>query len=173
MVRSSSLSDREVLARIYQAHASRVYGFLLARCGSEQLAEDLTADTFVAAARALASGASAKIDGTWLVTVARRRLIDHWRRSATYDEKIALLAGGGLRSDAVPLDDLDRGHVHAAIQSLPVRQAAALSLRYLDDLSLAEIAELLDISYQAAGSLVTRARASFETAYRALEDPHE
>lgn len=52
-----------------------------------------------------------------------------------------------------------------ALQSLSARQRAALSLRYLDGYSVAEIAEVLDTSYRAAESILARGRKAFVTAY--------
>jgi RNA polymerase sigma-70 factor (ECF subfamily) len=52
-----------------------------------------------------------------------------------------------------------------ALQSLSMRQRSALTLRYLDDLSVHEVAIELGCRYQAAESLLARARRSFAAAY--------
>jgi RNA polymerase sigma factor (sigma-70 family) len=59
-------------------------------------------------------------------------------------------------------------HVLEALRSLPERQRLALSLRYLDEHSVAEVAEALGTTYRAAESVLARARSSFATAYREL-----
>lgn len=53
---------------------------------------------------------------------------------------------------------LEGDAVLAALQSLPPRQRVAISLRYLDDHSVAEIATVMEIDYRAAESLIARGR---------------
>ena len=75
----AAASAREALERLYERDVAQVHGFLLARCGSQALAEDLTAEVFVSAARRFAEGRSGEVTTGWLITVAKRRLVDHWR----------------------------------------------------------------------------------------------
>jgi RNA polymerase sigma-70 factor (ECF subfamily) len=65
---------------IYPVALPRVYGYLLPRCGSATLAEDLTAETFLAAVAASRQGSLPEVNVGWLVGVARHKLVDHWRR---------------------------------------------------------------------------------------------
>lgn len=163
--------DKQFLGELYASHAERVYGFVLSRCGSRALAEDLTGDTFVDAARAVARGDRDRIDRSWLITVARRRVVDHWRRASNYERKLDGLRGRQLGEGVDLRDGLDDDHdqVIAALDSLPTRQRACLALRYLEGYSLSEVADVLGIGYRAAESLVARARQSFVDAYNAGE----
>jgi RNA polymerase sigma-70 factor (ECF subfamily) len=73
-----------------------------------------------------------------------------------------------LQRSTRPLGDLlEDEMVLAALQSLPTRQRAALTLRYLDECSVAEVADTLDVSYRAAESLLSRAKVNFRSAYGA------
>src|SRR5919199_636369 len=65
---------------IYRVALPRVYGYLLPRCGSATLAEDLTSETFLAAVSASHQGTLTEVNVAWLVGVARHKLVDHWRR---------------------------------------------------------------------------------------------
>src|SRR4030095_8774564 len=65
---------------IYRVALPRVYGYLLPRCGSAALAEDLTSETFLAAVDASRQGTVTEVSTAWLVGVARHKLVDHWRR---------------------------------------------------------------------------------------------
>ena len=71
------------LERLFDGNVEMVFGFLVARCGDRAVAEDLTGETFLAASRQFESGLGSQVNRSWLLTVARRRLIDHWRRSGT------------------------------------------------------------------------------------------
>ena len=65
---------------IYRVALPRVYGYLLPRCGSAALAEDLTSETFLAAVNASRQGSLTEVSTAWLVGVARHKLVDYWRR---------------------------------------------------------------------------------------------
>lgn len=64
------------LVALYEANVDDVYRFCLARTSSEAIAEDATAEAFVAAARAFAGGRGSGVDRPWLFVVARRRIVD-------------------------------------------------------------------------------------------------
>lgn len=169
-MRTERASDaaRAHLGLLFEQEADRIFGYLVTRAGSPVLAEDLTGDVFAEAARRCAEGGRHEVTGAWLQTVARRRLVDHWRRSSTrrrLDERLRRMAGADVPGD--PTDGGD-GQVLAALDSLPDRQRAALCLRYLDDFSVSEVADALGITYQATESLLARARRSFARAYEEL-----
>src|SRR3712207_7642114 len=58
------------------------YTTLFRSCGSVALAEDLTAEVFLAAVAAVRRGAATELSVGWLIGVARHKLVDHWRRQA-------------------------------------------------------------------------------------------
>lgn len=59
----------------------------------------------------------------------------------------------------------ERRHVHDVLDGLPPRYARALDMKYLEERSVAAIAEELEMSPKAAESLLTRARRAFEASY--------
>src|SRR4051812_2168602 len=65
---------------IYRVALPQGYGYLLPRCGSASLAEDLVSETFLAAVTASRQGSLTEVNVAWLVGVARHKLVDHWRR---------------------------------------------------------------------------------------------
>lgn len=158
-----SPSDRARLSTLFDAEFAGLYKFLVARCGSPLLAEDVAAETFVEATRVAKGGRLAEIDRSWLFMVARRRLIDHWRADERHRRRLNRVRRS--RHYEAPPCTVQDERVLAAIQSLPTRQRAALSLRYLDEYSVADIADALNTTYPAAESLLSRARTNFRRAY--------
>jgi RNA polymerase sigma-70 factor (ECF subfamily) len=157
--------ERETrLTSLYDQNSAAVYGFLVARCGNPDVAGDVMSEVFVAAARASAGERPEQITRSWLLTTARRRLIDHWRRQSTRDRTLAVF-GREREPESGGDSPLDRQRVTAALASLPTNQRLALTLRYLDDHSVAEAADALAVTYQAAESLLARARRSFKRAW--------
>ena len=78
------------MVAIYRRALPQVYGYLLPRCGSAAVAEDLTAETFMAAVNASRQGSVTDVSVAWLVGVARHKLVDHWRRVARDQRNLAV-----------------------------------------------------------------------------------
>lgn len=151
-------SARAHLAELFDAHEEAVYGFLLARSGDRSLAEDLTTEVFLSIARRCAAEPAwiFTLEGSSLLTIARRRLVDHWRSREAERRRLERFAYEQLRAESSddPADGLHDDAILDALTTLPERQRAVLSLRYLDDLSVAEIATCLELSHAATESLL-------------------
>ena len=154
---------------IYGVALPQVYGYLLPRCGSVVIAEDLTAETFMAAVAAVRERQVREVTVGWLVGVARHKLVDHWRRVAR--ERRGLAAAVQDREDADdPWEEvLDLHAAHAALLRLSVPQRLALTLRYLDGLPVPEVAEHIGRSVHATETLLVRARAALRRVYQEEE----
>jgi len=150
---------------IYPQALPRVYGYLLPRCGSAALAEDLTAETFLAAVAASRQGSLPEVNVAWLVGVARHKLVDHWRRQEREQRSLAAAEPTAPDVDD-PWDEwFDAEAAHAALARLPVPQRAALTLRYLDGLPVATVAEHLGRSLHATETLLVRSRSALRRQY--------
>src|SRR5688500_2922370 len=95
--------DERAFAEFFDNYAPRLFRFAMRRAGDEDLAEEITQTTLIAAVGKLKTWRGEASLFTWLCTIARRQLIDHWRRTARQPE---------LR----PLDDAP--DVRAALESL-------------------------------------------------------
>jgi len=163
------------LIALYDTALPEVYGYLLARCGgAAATAQDLTAETFLAAVKAVRSGAPPDpLTTAWLVGVARHKLVDHWRRLGREDRKLAAVADD--QPEVVdPWDArLDAVRARQVLDQLAPQHRAALTLRYVDDLPVAEVATLLQRSLHATEALLVRSRTAFRRAYEheSEEDP--
>jgi RNA polymerase sigma-70 factor (ECF subfamily) len=162
------------LIELYDEALPRVYGYLLSRTGDRVLAEDLAADSFLAAAEAVCRGTAPTPSTQWLIGVARHKLADHWRRQERAERGMRLLQGAG-EEPADPWDErLDALRARAVLASLGPQHRAALTLRYVDGLPVREVAEYLGRTAYATEALLARARAAFRAAYRRGEgDQHD
>ncbi len=153
---------------MYEASLPIVYGFLHLRvAGDKLLAEDLTAETFAAAAQAFREGRPETVTISWLRTVARRRLIDHWRRQRVHRER-SVGNISAFESDSDP-DVADRHAVLEALGRLAGNQRTALVLQHVEGYGVREVAELIGRSEKATESLLSRARSAFRSAYLEVE----
>jgi RNA polymerase sigma-70 factor (ECF subfamily) len=150
----AEMSPQEFTA-FYREHLPAVYGYLLRLCASDRvLAEDLTQDVWFALVDELRHGRVERADPRWLISVARSRFIDHARREQRGRLKLLLMQrGGGADADPSSGDVLDR-----LAQLRPVHRAV-LVLRYVDDLSVPQVAEAIGRDLTATNSLLARARA--------------
>jgi RNA polymerase sigma-70 factor (ECF subfamily) len=153
------------LLELYDVALPHVYGYLLARCHDVPLAEDLTAETFLAAVTAARRPGTPPPSVPWLIGVARHKLADHWRRREREDRNLRLLDG------AVPVDDpwdeaIDAIRARSVLERLGPHHRAALTLRYLDGLPVPEVAACLGRTVHATEALLVRARAAFRRDYR-------
>ena len=149
------------LLALYDEALPQVYGYLLSRCGQKALAEDLTAETFLAAVDTVRR--DQPIGVGWLIGVARHKLVDHWRRLAREERSLALVPP----EPEPPWEDgvLDAVTARAVLERLGPHHRMALTLRYLDGLPVPEVARLLDRTLHATEALLVRARAAFRRAY--------
>jgi RNA polymerase sigma-70 factor, ECF subfamily len=153
------------LLALYDRALPQVYGYLAPRAGTAAVAEDLTAETFLAAVAAVQKGTVEDLTVAWLVGVARHKLVDHWRRQARDERQLKL-----VEDSAVPWEDpwdaqLDVARARAVLAELGPHHRAALTLRYLDGLPVPEVADHLDRTVHATEALLVRARAAFRRAY--------
>jgi RNA polymerase sigma-70 factor (ECF subfamily) len=159
-------SRGDSVVAIYRDALPQVYGYLLLRCRSVTVAEDLTAETFLAAVAATREASAPEVSVAWLVGVARHKLVDHWRRVAREQRTLAAVESADDGVDDPWDTHVDIQTVHAALAHLSVPQRVALSLRYLDGLPVAGVAEHLGRSLHATETLLVRARSALRRVYR-------
>jgi RNA polymerase sigma-70 factor, ECF subfamily len=171
MVSELPVSDqRRVLLSLYDSSVTEVYGYLASRCGSAAVAEDLTAETFLAASDAVRRGTVPNLTVAWLIGVARHKLVDHWRRREREERLLQAVeseAGDGITDDWDAR--IDAALAHQTLNRLGAHHRSALTLRYLDGLPVAEVADHLGRTLGATEALLVRAKAAFRTEYAAVE----
>ena len=82
MNESAAADQGPRLLALYDRALPQVYGYLAARVHDTAVAEDLTGETFLAAVQRGEQDKVPDLTIAWLVTVARNKLVDHWRRLA-------------------------------------------------------------------------------------------
>jgi len=159
-------NDPGSLLALYDDALPLVYGYLIARCGRKALADDLTAETFLAAVDAVRGENPPALSAPWIIGVARHKLVDHWRRQSREERTLRVIGQEMTASSVDPWDTrLDAVRARTTLAEMSPHHRAALTLRYLDDLPVPEVAEILDRTVHATEALLVRARAAFRRAY--------
>jgi RNA polymerase sigma-70 factor (ECF subfamily) len=158
---AAAVEHGQVLVALFDRALPEVFGYLKPRCGDVAVAEDLTAETFLAACDAIERSHVTEVTVGWLIGIARHKLVDHWRREARQERHLRAVAD--LAEATVdPWDaQLDAASIERTLSALSAVNRSALTLRYLDGLSVPEVAELLDRTVAATDQVLARARASF------------
>jgi RNA polymerase sigma-70 factor (ECF subfamily) len=160
-------APRALLA-LYDQALPAVYGYFVRRCPDRGTAEDLTSETFLAAMDSSRRDDPPDITVPWLFGVARHKLADHFRRRR--DRQVITVADVPEPEDPADTWDveLDRIVAEATLARLSEPHRAVLTLRYMDDCSVPECADLIGRTVHATEALLVRARRSFRDHY---EDP--
>ena len=128
---------------VYLEHADTVYRFLLAKTGSEDLAEELTQETFYQAVKSIDRfDGSCKI-GTWLCGIAKNVLLAHLRkekRGALSLEEVPEPTVGSPEDEI--MSETGREIIFAAIHKLPEPGREIVHLRLLGGLSFRQIGSI-------------------------------
>ena len=150
-------SERELaFIAVHRDSYPRVYRYVRRRVESPELAEELAADVFRVVWQKWHD--QPRSDIAWLLTVARNLIGNAYRsRDRLVALQAKLRASASLRSGAES-EDLA---VHDAMAALRDSERDILQLAYWDELSVAEIAGVLQCSEAAAKVRLHRARAAF------------
>jgi RNA polymerase sigma-70 factor, ECF subfamily len=172
--------EQRAFDQFFEAYAARLVAFAARRSALDPAAlEDVVQMTMINAMRGLASFRGGSSLFTWLCQICRNQLADLRRKAArqpkvesldTLTEERPLAKVVQLTDFRDPLDecaaDDDRSAVRRAINRLPSHYARILELRFGDELTVPEIARLLQVSESAAESQLVRARQAFRAEWQ-------
>ncbi|MDQ1435193.1 MAG: hypothetical protein QOF59_2009 [Actinomycetota bacterium] len=144
-------------------HAA-VLALAAALTGDWATAEDLTQDAFGAASRIWDE---IENPAAWVRRVVANRAASYWRRRARETAAFARLAA---RPSPVVLGR-EHDEFWGKVRALPRRQSQVVTLRYLDDLSISEIAEVLDIAEGTVKATLSHARSALARSLVLEEGP--
>jgi RNA polymerase sigma-70 factor (ECF subfamily) len=158
-------------AALYDRYVASVYRYHLSRVGDVAEAEDLTAQTFLAALEAFPRYRHRGRFAPWLFKIARSKAMDHLRRkrSETPIESIALQSSEPdpeLSSQA----EESRRRLLDVLEKLPPDDLELIRLRYVVELSFRDMADMLGRNTDAVKKALYRLQASLK---RKLEQPDE
>lgn len=162
----AALRRREPAAIHYltETYVPSVWRFVFFRVhGDRHLAEDIVSESVLAIMRAAAKGTEIRSPSAWLRTVAVNKVNDHFRAAARVQHLIEEARQTGTHveeQDAVAQEVLveKRMEVRRAMDDLPEEHRLAMEWKYVEKLSVREIAQRLDVTEKAAESILFRAR---------------
>ncbi|MFP5298078.1 MAG: RNA polymerase sigma factor [Actinomycetota bacterium] len=165
--RDTITRDRDSFGELYQRYACKIFRFLRSQVRSDDAAEDLTAQVFFKALRSAST-----FDGTgsyeaWLFQIARNCLVDSHRdkeRSIVL-ENVPEPVDPSPSPSALVIDQESKDHLWSTIATLTDTQREAIVLRYMNDLTIDEVAKVTGRTPGAVRILLLRARNRLRKAY--------
>ncbi len=137
------------LDRIYTEYSGKVMGYIRARIRSSAEAEDLHSEVFEKILKKIEEFDPSKASlNTWIFTITRNTVIDHFRRSRPSEELDENLSDN-VELDEDLLNSETLSELAAALRKLPQQMMDIIVLRYYDGKPLTEIAEMMNLSYGA------------------------
>jgi RNA polymerase sigma-70 factor (ECF subfamily) len=176
LVRRCIAGDAVAWEEIVQRYNRRIYNICYRFAGSADDAQDLTQEVFIKMYRTLSSyDAGRAAFMTWLTTITRNLLVDHFRKTKQERMTDSLDGVSSEHEDAMPLSDKipdkaappdarvqsrEAGEtVHHALQKLSPELREAVILRDLQDMDYREIAAVLRVPEGTVKSRINRGRA--------------
>jgi RNA polymerase sigma-70 factor, ECF subfamily len=162
LVRAIVRGDTDAFDTFYERYVDRLYQMIHYHLGSVQAdAEDILQETMIAAMNALPRFRGEARLFTWLCAIAQHKITDHRRRGGSSGERIAVSLDD-TRSVADSYGDTQgmelRLLVREALAGLPDAHRQVLLLKYVQGLSVDEIAVITGRSFKSVESLLSRAR---------------
>jgi len=179
LVRRMRGGDERAFDEFFDAYYPRLYRFAAARVRLQDAAEDIAQATLVIAIRKAGTWRGEAALLTWLCTICRHEIAAYCRRHDYREVSVlddvpevrAQLEALAARMEG-PQQQRERQDVARLVQLtldyLPTRYGDVLEWKYLQGLSMREIAERLDTTTKAVESLLTRARDAFRDGFTTL-----
>lgn len=162
----------EKFQEIYDSNFKYVYSFVFARTsGDEKVTEEIIQETFLVAWRNLDDFLHKSSYSTWLCGIAKNKIYEHYRKQSTNANKelFDIDEIGQLPSDfdieLVVVKEETRHAVMNILKKINPLYSNCLTLKYIDDYSIKEIAKILHKTPKAVDGIMQRAKKSFAVEY--------
>lgn len=149
----------EPFGAFYERERRAMVTLAYATSKSRLAAEDIAQDAFIAAFREWERVGRLDNPATWVRRVVINRSVSVIRRRITAARNLSRL-GGRIDRVELPAVSAETEHLWVAVRRLPKRQRQVIALRYVDQLTLAEIGEVLGCSKESVNTHLRRARST-------------
>ncbi len=173
LIQRAQNQDEQAQIELYQRSYSLVYGKIHAQISDEETVQDLVQDTYAEAFAHLGQLHCPKAFPSWILTIARLRTVDWYRkqakqraigRLAAADRIEEYIPSGDLRPelhpDYLPQEALDAAETKRLLaeilDTLPEKQHRVVVMRYYNQMKIPEIARILNLSPNTVKTLLRR-----------------
>lgn len=177
LLRRARQLNEQALAEIYDTLSPAIYAYAMRLLGDAELAEECVAETFSRFLNALhVGGGPQDYLKAYLYRVAHNWITDRFRNprnEASLDQEMELTASTNDEPHINLADELEKQELRAALALLTPEQRQVITLKYLEDLDNAEIAQAIQKPIGAVKSLQHRALASLRRILEGNQPPSD
>lgn len=159
--------DPEAYSQIYDFYVARIYRFVFFKINNQEDAQDITSEVFLKTWQYVIDGKEIKNLNALFYKIARNMVIDHYRKASQKEISLDELTGGidslkpalEIKADNQQLVDnkMELEKIQDKLRGLKDEYREAIMLRYIDGLSIKEIAEIVDKKKGAVRVILYRA----------------
>lgn len=163
LIRRAKQGDKQAIGELYRLHVDVIYRYIWGRVRDESVTEDLTAQVFLKALEGLPTyEPSGKPFVAWLYSIAYARIVDHWRK---HERRVEVpleetFPARDLRPEEFLEAEADWAVAIDLLAQLTDDQQDVIILRFIGEMSLAQVAETLGKTVGATKAIQYRALAS-------------
>lgn len=172
LLRRVARKDEAAFRTLYEHFGRRVYAFLVHRFQHESLAEEVVSDTLLHVWKAPESFRGESAFSTWLLGVARFKMLERLRGRSAVTEDVDELDENLLVDETRPEDVMAMRQRSAGVREcldvLPAEQRECMHLAYYEGWTLEEIAELMELKKETVGTRLFYARKKIQACLAAL-----
>lgn len=157
--------DEDAWKQLIEELSPRLYKYLRVHLPTDEDVDDVLNEAFVATVRAIANFDGRAAISTLVYSIAKRKVADFWRkRKEVYTLFPETVTTAGPDSTGLEFEE--------ALRTLPEHYQEALLLRYHMGMSVSEVAKIMDSSYKATESLLSRARRQLQAVLESTDETH-
>lgn len=171
LVHRALRGDLSAFEKVVRRHQKGIYYFCLSSLKDPEEAEEAAQEVFLRAYRSLHTFSLNKRFKTWLYAIAVNQVRSRWRRAKNVMEKLKRLFEGEPKKESeegelrdardpetITLETLEAERVRKAVEQLPESLRDVVVLYYFEELSVAEVAETLQLGEEGVKTRLFRAR---------------
>ena len=156
LYRLQTKKDPEAYGALYDVYVARIYRFIFFKVKTKEEAEDLTSEVFLKAWHYITEHAEVYNFSALLYRIARNLIIDHYRTEKKRADDVALLGDDELEDTGnrgvqqqIPMAEMNElagEHMEIYLRKLKDDYREVITMRYIDELPMGDIATILDKS---------------------------
>ncbi|MFC1612268.1 RNA polymerase sigma factor [Patescibacteria group bacterium] len=167
LFKAKSFNDAEAYGEIYDRYVKRIYRFIFFKVNSTADAEDITSDVFLKTWQYIKEGKPVKNLNALLYSIARNTVVSYYRLQAKKREFEEPVTGDiNINENIIKAIQIkgDAEMLLQALKTLKDEYSEVIILRFLNDLSTAEVAKVIEKSQNNTRVLVHRALTALKKA---------
>ncbi len=149
--------DPKATEEVFHAHFDRLFSLVYHSVDKNRsIAEDITQDTFISALKAIRDFRSNSSLYTWLAGIANHKIADYYRRLEKERKNAPKILINQVQKEEIDIHD--KISLEKALSNLPIEYRQVLILKYVEDMSVADISKVMKRSVKSIEGLLARSR---------------